>query len=145
MGEDSVVLAGGCMCGAVRYEARGEALGIGHCHCRSCRRHSGAPVVTYVGFNADRVRFSGRERSLYNSSPGVQRAFCGLCGTPLTWEGCTSASSGAIIEFHIGTLDHPDGFVPRDHTYYGERIAWFDVADNLPRYPGAVTKGKDGA
>lgn len=143
MGDDPVAAAGGCMCGAVRYEASGQPLGIGYCHCHSCRRHTGAPVVAYVGFEADRVRFSGRGRSVYNSSPGVGRAFCDQCGTPLTWEGRTRSSNGAIVEFHISTLDDPDSFVSEEHTRYEERIAWFDVADDLPRFRGVAMKGEE--
>ena len=65
------MIQGGCLCGAVRYEARGAPLGVGYCHCRSCRHHTGAPVVAYVEFAAQHVRFSGAGRSTYASSPGV--------------------------------------------------------------------------
>lgn len=121
------------MCGAVRYEASGKALCVGHCHCHSCRRHTGAPVATYVVFEADKVRFTQRDRSIYNSSPGVKRGFCDQCGTPLTWEGDYREH---VIYFHISTLDDPDAYVPELHWHHEERIAWFDVADALPRYRG---------
>ena len=134
MPDDPVTLSGSCMCGAVRYEAFGDPLGVGYCHCRSCRHHTGAPVVAYVGFTADQVRFSGRERSIYSSSPGVGRAFCGQCGSSLTWEGYARSAGSEIIEFHISSLDEPERFVPHEHTRCADRIAWFDVADTLPRY-----------
>ncbi len=143
MGENPKTVTGGCMCGAVRYEAIGEPLEVGHCHCHSCRRHTGAPVVSFVMFEADKVRFTGRERSIYNSSPGVKRAFCGQCGTPLTWEGRSRAWNRPIIEFHISTLDDPDCFAPDRHWFHEERIAWFDVADDLPRYRGVGMKDEE--
>jgi len=103
----------------------------------SCRRHTGAPVVTYVGFKKDQVAFTKGERRVYNSSPGVGRAFCGQCGTPLTWEGKSNLPGrGEILEFHISTFDNPNAFVPTNHVFYPERLAWFDVADDLPRYHG---------
>lgn len=123
---------GGCMCGAVRYEAVGEPIAVGHCHCHSCRRHTGAPVVTFVAFEPDQVKFTKKDRKIYNSSPGVGRGFCDQCGTPLTWEG--RAFGRLIIEFHISTTDDPDAHVPDQHWFHEERIAWFDVADHLPRY-----------
>jgi hypothetical protein len=132
MDDNPGTVTGGCMCSAVRYEATGEPLEIGYCHCHSCRRHTGAPVVTWVMFEANKVRFTGRERSIYNSSPGVKRAFCGQCGTPLTGEG--DHEGQVIIGFHISTFDNPEAFVPDKHWYHNERIEWFDVADNLPRY-----------
>lgn len=143
MGDNPAPLTGGCMCGAVRYEATGEPLAIGYCHCHSCRRHTGALVVAYVGFKAGQVRFSGRKRNLYNSSQGVKRAFCSHCSTSLTWEGFSGGSNAAIIEFHISTLDEPDDFVPEEHWLHDERIAWFDVADGLPRFRGKGFKGEE--
>lgn len=127
-------VTGGCMCGAVRYEAAGDPFDVGHCHCVSCCKHTGAAVVTLVGFMPDQVRFSGDARRVYESSPGVGRAFCGRCGTPLTWEGVSNTRGGAILEIHISTFDDPDAFAPSSHSFDSERIAWFDIADNLPRF-----------
>ncbi len=128
------------MCGTVRYEAIGEPLCVGHCHCHSCRRHTGAPVVTFVVFEADKVRFTQHDRNIFNSSPGVGRGFCAQCGTPLTWEG--KAFDRLIIEFHISTLDNPDDHVPTMHWYHVERIDWFEVADSLPRYR-SISSGQE--
>ena len=120
---------GGCMCGAVRFEAVGEPIVVTHCHCESCRRHTGAPLVS---FEAGQVIFTEGERRTYASSPGVKRAFCGDCGTTLTWESDPRGQS--LIEFHIGTLDEPNALPPSTHVFHGERLAWFDTADRLPRY-----------
>ena len=129
--------AGGCLCGAVRYQVSGKPVWVGYCHCRSCRRHSGAPVVTFAAFSASQVVFTKGQRRVYNSSPGVGRAFCDACGTPLTWEGQSKIPErGHIFEFHISTLDEPETFVPTNHVFYPEKLSWFDVADNLPRYIG---------
>ena len=116
-------MTGGCMCGAVRYETTGEAFSVGHCHCHSCRKHNGAAVVTLVGFKAEQVEFTGAERKIYESSPGVGRAFCANCGTPLTWEG-DGGELGPIFEFHVSTFDNPDVLIPTTHAFYPERIAW---------------------
>jgi hypothetical protein len=93
-----------------------------------------------VAFEADKVRFTQRDRNIYNSSPGVGRGFCEQCGTPLTWEG--NYRGRVIIEFHISTLDDPDAYVPEWHWYHEERIAWFDVADRLPRYRASDAHGE---
>ena len=134
MAEDFVRAVGGCMCGAVRYEADGAPLVVGYCHCHSCRRHNGGPVVTWAAFERDRVRFTKGKRKIFESSPGVGRGFCDRCGTPLTWEG--KYGDLWVIDFHISTLDHPEAYVPTVHWHPGERIEWFEVADNLPRLHG---------
>jgi len=91
--------------------------------------------VTLAVFKADQVKFSGDERKIYESSPGVGRAFCAQCGTPLTWE-TSLGSLGPLCSLHVSTSDNPDALQPVGHTFYSERISWFDVADNLPRYEG---------
>jgi len=92
-------------------------------------------VVTLAGFRADHIKFSGDERKIYESSPDVGRAFCGKCGTPLTWEG-DGGDLGPIFEIHISTFDNPNVLAPTAHAFDPERIPWFDIADNLPRYKG---------
>ena len=134
MSQNEKSASGGCLCGAVRFEVSGEPFGSNHCHCLSCRKHTGAPVVTLSGWKADQVTFSGTPRKIYSSSEGVGRAFCPECGTPLTWEGVSSTGIGAIFEIHISAFDDPTLFPPTYHTNEGERIPWFDIADTLPRF-----------
>ena len=131
----------GCMCGAVRYEASGEPFSVAHCHCHSCRKHTGAPVVTLAGYLKDQVRFSGAERSLYESSPGALRAYCSRCGSPLAWEG-DGGDLGPIIELHVSSFDQPEALAPTAHAFYPERLPWFDIADDLPRYEGFAELSK---
>ena len=94
-----------------------------------------------VIFEADKVRFTKGKRKIYQSSPGVGRAFCDRCGTPLTIE--AENDDPRTIEFHISTFDDPDSYVPTLHWYHSRRIAWFDVADDLPRYDGLDGEGKE--
>ena len=61
---------GGCMCGTVRYEARGEPLFVALCHCASCRHHTGAAVATLAVFDSEQVAFTEGTRKLYASSIG---------------------------------------------------------------------------
>jgi hypothetical protein len=127
--------SGGCLCGSVRYKTTGELFAINYCHCASCRKHTGAPVVTLAGYKIEHVTFTGTERKKYESSPGAHRAFCENCGTPLTWEG-DGGELGPIIELHISTFDDPEQMVPTSHAFEPERLSWFDVVDDLPRFEG---------
>ena len=140
MGEKTLARTGGCMCGAVRYETTVEPSRVLHCHCRSCRKHTGAPAATLAVFKADQVTFSGDERKVFRSSPGVGRAFCGKCGSPLSWE-TNFGNEGAICALHISSFDDPEALRPSAHSFYPERISWFDIADNLPRYRDFVAGG----
>ena len=41
---------GGCACGAIRYEARGDAIAEIHCQCRDCQKRSGTGHSSYRPF-----------------------------------------------------------------------------------------------
>lgn len=127
------VRTGGCMCGAVRYDAAGEPQDVIHCHCESCRRHTGAPMACLAVYSVSQVTFCGTPRTVYGSSPSRGRAFCPTCGSSLTWE-TELPTRGEIVALHISTFDDPDAIRPNAHSFYGERISWFDVADDLPRH-----------
>jgi hypothetical protein len=68
----------------------------------------------------------------YNSSPRAVRCFCGRCGTPLTWQ---TIENPLLIDVSISSLDDPASVEPSLHIWTESRIAWFDTADRLPRYP----------
>ena len=140
MTADNSQRTGGCMCGAVRFQTNGQPVRIIHCHCRDCRRHTGAPMATLPVFKVDQVEFSGADRTVYASSDGVGRAFCATCGTSLTFE-TTLPEYGTLCAVHISAFDDPEGLVPTHHSFYSERISWFDVADDLPRHARLVSEG----
>jgi hypothetical protein len=116
----------------------GEPIFVVHCHCNSCRRSTGAPVTTFVGYLQGQVRFTAADRQFYASSPGVRRGFCRDCGTPLTYE---AEPSGDEVHFYVSTLDRPENFVPQAHVFCGDKITWCELLDDLPRY----NEARDGA
>ena len=38
--------AGSCLCGAIRYEVRGEIGDVVQCHCQRCRKANGTAFAT---------------------------------------------------------------------------------------------------
>jgi len=123
---------GGCLCGAVRFESDAEILWLCHCHCGMCRKHSGAPLATFVIFPAGAVSWTGRQPSRYRSSQDVERSFCPTCGSSIGFHRAHETSLG------LGSFDRPDDIaVERSrslHVMYGDHIAWFDTADDWPRH-----------
>ncbi len=126
-----MVRVGGCLCGNLRYEGRGEPKWVVHCHCRSCQRHSGAAFLTYVGFTIDDLVWQKGAPAIYESSPGVERGFCPACGSTLTF----ARPSRNEISVFAGSLDEPDDLTPTAHAFYDHHFAWLDLTDEAPRYP----------
>jgi len=126
---------GGCMCGEIRYELDCESPWTVYCHCESCRKHSGAPVVALVTIEPHQVIWTSGDRKLYESSPGRIRSFCGNCGTTLTWE--VADWNGSWLAIHVGTFDSPAEFPPTEHIFHGEATPWLHIDDDLPRREGS--------
>ena len=122
-------VCGGCLCGAVRYEANGEPYNITHCHCLDCRRSSGAPFVTWASFGRDAFHFTaGQPRELRWA--GRLRSFCPHCGTPLTF----TTEPVDEVDVTVCSFDDPDSVSPADHTWTDDRLRWILLADELPAY-----------
>ena len=63
MSETGKRYTGGCLCGALRYEAQGEPLFAGHCYCTDCQKSSGSGFIPFMGFASSALRITGREPS----------------------------------------------------------------------------------
>ena len=125
---------GGCLCGKVRFATDGDPKWVSHCHCFSCRRHTGSAVATFVGFARSQVTFETPARSVYSSSPGVFRSFCNHCGTPIAYE---AESAEGELHLYVCTFDEPEQFVPRSHVFFAEHLPWLELHDDLPRFEGS--------
>lgn len=124
-----MALPGGCFCGAVRYRAGGTPFDVTHCHCRDCRRIAGAPFVTWFSVRTADLAVEGMPVRLA-SSAGVERTFCGRCGTPLTWR----RDGAGEIDVTAASLDDPGVVTPEDHTWTSQQLPWIRLGDGLPRH-----------
>ena len=98
-------------------------------------------MATLPVYVAEHVSFSGEARKIYQSSTKVGRGFCAACGSSLTFE-ADLPGYGPICAIHVSAFDRPEKMVPAAHSFYTNRIEWFDSADNLPRFGGFVMDGE---
>ena len=135
------MLTGGCLCGNIRYEISGEAIGTTVCHCVDCRRASGAPFVGWMSVARGAFRIVAGATKTYASSAQVERGFCPDCGTPLTYR---HAAFAGEIDVATGTLDKPDEALPEHHTWTSQRLLWIGLADGLPRHERGLPEDTGG-
>lgn len=75
-------LMGTCLCGAIRILATPKAKRFGACHCDTCRRWGGGPLLAVECGSA--VRLEGDATlATFSSSEWAERGFCRACGTHL--------------------------------------------------------------
>lgn len=131
MSED-ITITGGCLCGALRYEARGAPRFMGHCYCADCRKASGSGFMPFMGFESADVRFSGEVRQY--RSPSVRgseavRNHCPTCGG-LVFGGEIGTGTGYTI--YAGSLDDPTVFRPQVAIFNKDRPLWVGLPPGVP-------------
>jgi hypothetical protein len=108
---DQRVRTGGCACGAVRYEVRGEPLVVGLCHCADCRKESGAAFLYYADWPIEEFSSDGE----YQTWEG--RSFCGICGSRLFHvnpeKGHAEICLGSLVEAPAGLAPRQEGWIKR--------------------------------
>jgi hypothetical protein len=130
-GRGDLGLMGGCACGEVRYRLATAPFDAAYCHCQTCRRISGAPVLAYASVPTGAfILLAGAPRSHRSSSFGT-RTFCPACGTHLTMQ---VDDQPDVVDFTLASLDDPAAVEPAFHIWFGSRVRWFDVADAKPRF-----------
>ena len=127
-------ITGGCLCGALRYEAEGEARYAGYCCCADCRKASGSGFIPYMGFAADAVRISGEARQV--RSPALRggvaiRNFCPSCGS-LVFGGDVGVDDWHTI--YAGSLDDPSAFKPTAAIFLRDKPDWVALPEGLATF-----------
>ena len=128
MTQTSPGLSGGCLCGAVRYEARPGDLDGYYCHCRMCQLAFGNTRAAFLNLRKDQVTWSGTAPKQYASSAFALRGFCGACGTPLSF----AYTDSERMDISVGSLDEPSAVKPVSHFAVESRIAAWHAEDGLP-------------
>ncbi len=119
---------GGCLCGAVRYEARPDKPEGYYCHCRMCQLAFGNTRVAYLNLRKAQLQWTAGAPTYYASSKIARRGFCNRCGTPLTFDFPDSER----MDISVGSLDDPAAVKPTLHFGVESRIAAWHVEDGLP-------------
>ncbi len=127
-----MAITGGCHCGAVRYQADGDAKTHALCHCVDCRRHSGAPMVGWTMYSQSAVKVTKGTPKVYKSSQDGRRHFCPDCGTGLFY--VNEVILPGIIDIQSATYDDPNAVPARAHIQTADRIGWMERAHELPEF-----------
>lgn len=131
---------GGCVCGAVRFEAQGEPQRVTICHCNWCQRRTGSAFGVEAVYAEDQVTVRGDTVSEFRhvsdeSGRWLDVAFCGRCGSNL---GFTLQAVPGIRTLPAGAFDDPSWLSPERyafrHVYTRSRRDWSDITGKVEIY-----------
>ncbi len=127
------MLKGKCLCEGVRIEIDAALGPVIACHCSQCRRSTGSAFNPNASVPANSFRIvTGKELVReYSRLPGVFRAFCARCGSPLY---ARSDAYPTIVRVRLGTLEDTQGARPIAHIFTGSKADWFDINDSAEQF-----------
>lgn len=116
MSESTV--SGSCLCGAVRYEVKGETERFSHCHCSRCRKATGTGHATNLLLRpmAGLRWLEGEELLSRYEVPEAERFynfFCSQCGSPMP----RAIPELDLVLIPAGSLDTEPPVSPQHHIF----------------------------
>ncbi|WP_199796387.1 GFA family protein [Ectopseudomonas mendocina] len=119
---------GGCLCGHIRFAAKGQVLRPHTCSCRTCQRHSGALTQAWVEFAIDQVEWTGPggAPATWRSSEWSSRAFCPVCGSTIG-----AIDDEPTLAIAVGVFDTPKRktLMPQYHSHVSSRPHWWRLQE----------------
>ena len=128
-------IAGGCLCGKVRYSANVEPVFVGVCHCRDCQKFTGSAFSTVIAVPKDSLSIQGKLTTY--SKPGdtgqaLERRFCPECGSGIVDE---AAVMPGVVMINVGTLDDSSWVKPAMQIYCDSAQPWVNLGGEMQRFP----------
>jgi hypothetical protein len=131
-----------CLCGGVEIEIDGKLGPLYYCHCKRCQRASGSAFSANCSVRTKYWSWRSGEALVreFDSSPGVWRAFCSRCGSPIysRW-----ADQPDMLRLRLGLLEGDPGRRPLAHFHTGSQAPWYEIHDDLPRHPAGPGPERD--
>lgn len=127
----SALLAGGCLCGAVRYQVSGVPFDADYCHCAQCQKSSGAVFQAWMDFKREQITWLVGAVTEYSSSAHVSRGFCSQCGCSLSYQ---DRRYPDYFTLTIASLDEPSVIQPNYHIHTSNQVSWLNIVDGCSRY-----------
>lgn len=115
--------AGGCACGAARYELKGRPLLAYACHCHTCQSRSGAAFSLSLVIRTEDVSMTGtfKERLLSLGQRQVHQGFCPSCHVAISGRAPAAPDYSTLL---AGTLDDASWVKPIAQTFVESAIPW---------------------
>ncbi len=121
---------GSCLCSEASWTCFDSPITALHCHCSRCRKAHGAAFASYYFFPMDHFQWTGNLSSIiqFSTSPGITRAFCGICGS------VTPAADTDSNMMGVPAGCHHHGPAICAHIFVDSKAPWHEITDHLPQH-----------
>jgi hypothetical protein len=127
-----MLITGGCLCRAIRYEFSAPPIVSRVCWCRICQYLGAGSGTVNTCFPSAAMTLHGQPadyRSIADSGNVMHRRFCADCGTALFSE---AESRPHLVFVRAGTLDDPEVAQPASTIWTAAAPSWACIDDALP-------------
>ena len=127
-------IAGGCLCGAVRYEISAQPIITRLCWCRVCQYFAAGNATVNACFPSNAITITGElhdYKSTADSGNIMHRRFCPVCGTHMFSEAETRPH---LIFVRVGTLDDASVAQPAANIWVSSAPGWACMNTSLPQF-----------
>lgn len=120
--------SGKCFCGEVQFTVTGEPVGMGYCHCDSCRQWSAGPVNAFTLWKPEAVEVTqGADKiGTYHKTENSYRKWCTNCGGHIF----TDHPGMGLIDVYAAAIPGL-AFEPGVHVHYQESV--LRIPDGQPK------------
>jgi hypothetical protein len=128
-------MAGGCLCGAVRFRITAAPVATRLCWCRTCQYIAAGNATVNVVVPTEALHVQGATTNFQNtadSGNGMQRRFCPACGTHLF---SNSGGRPHLTVVRAGAFDDPDIADPTAAIWVDSAPRWACIAEDLEQFP----------
>jgi hypothetical protein len=92
-------------------------------------------MVAWATFQSPEVTITCGRLELRESSPGVTRGHCSLCGTHVSYQ---HVGRPGAIDVTLSTFDDPSAYRPEAHIWVADKLPWVQISDGVPQYQETV-------
>lgn len=133
-------IAGGCLCGKVRYSADAEPAFVGVCHCKNCQKGIGSAFATVVALPKAALSVEGNLKTFNDrgdSGKPLYRRFCPECGASVMDE---AEAMPGVVMILSGTLDDTSWVKPTMEIFLDSAQLWVKLEGDQQRFAKMPTR-----
>ena len=130
-------IAGGCLCGKVRYTSTADPVMTAVCHCKDCQKQAGTAFSVIVAVPKGTLSIAGPLKTFSDkgsSGKSVHRNFCPDCGSPITTD---VEALPDLVFIKAGTFDDTSSLAPTMEIFCSSAQPWTSRENKMQKFAQA--------